>query len=99
MKNNGGVGSREQEGKQAGLPRREEPAERQRPGQVALLPVRPGSVLPVNEHNGEVLVVFDDVFHRIKLLKQTRKGMEIDISFLLVGTSTDVKFYLENRAG
>lgn len=61
----GGLGARVEGG--IGLPGRGQPAQRERPRQVALLPARAGFVLPVDEHDREILVVFDDVFHRVKL--------------------------------
>lgn len=55
--------------------------EREGPGQVALLPVSPGLVLSIDEQDGEVLVVLDDVFHGIELLKQ-RKCVRMETPFV-----------------
>lgn len=50
--------------------------EREGLSQVTLFPVDPGFILPVNEYDRKILVVFDDVLHRIKLLKH-RKLMKM----------------------
>ena len=42
--------------------------------QVTLLPVGPSFIFPVNEYNRKILVVFNDGFHRVKLLKHRRES-------------------------
>ena len=49
---------------------------------MALLPAGAGFVFPVDEHNGKILVVFHDVFHRVELLKH-RQESEWKFPYLL----------------